>query len=166
MFRTCLTAALAALSLGLVACSANIRADAAKDVERFLVAAQTHDRAAFEAAIDRPAVRQDLRRQLLAVAKADALEVEGGPSDFALDRMIAPEAFQLVQAETGHALPTTPSAAQLAVMMRVVDKRHVCLEAPAAPDRCLLTFARGKDRWRLVGMRATDLQIQMGPYGQ
>ncbi|MEO8114682.1 MAG: hypothetical protein ABI655_09890 [Phenylobacterium sp.] len=159
----CLTAALAALSLGLAACGLNSRAEAARGAERFLAAVHGHDRAAFEAAIDRPAVREDLRRQLIAVAKAGGVEVEGGPSDFALDRMITPEAFQLVERQTGGAAPAGPSAAQLQPMMQAVDKTHVCLKDA---DRCLLTFARRKDGWRLVGMQATDLKILLPADGK
>ncbi len=146
-------------------CDLGVRADAAKGVQTFLAAARTGDRPAFEAAIDRPALREDLRGQLIEVARAQGLEVEGGPSDFALDRMIAPEAFRLVQAETGQALPAAPSAAQLAAMMTVVDRRRVCLRDAAREDRCLLTFAKektgaaAKASWRLVGMQATDLKI-------
>ena len=39
-----------------------------------------------------------------------ALDVEGGPSDFALDRMIGPDALRLVRAGTGEALTAAPTA--------------------------------------------------------
>ncbi|WP_411288874.1 hypothetical protein [Phenylobacterium sp.] len=142
------------------------RADAAKGVERFLTAAQARDRIGFEARIDRAALRQDLRRQLIEVARANGVDIEGGPSDAALDRMIAPEAFHLVRAETGQALPSAPSSAQLVVQMKVLDGRRVCLRDLTAEERCLLTFAKGTGQrgWRLVAMQATDLQIQVaGP---
>ena len=166
MVRSGLAVALTALSMALAGCGLGTRADAAKGVERFLTAAQARDQIGFEARIDRPALRQDLRRQLAEVARGSALDIEGGPSDAALDRMIAPEAFQLVRAETGQALPSAPSSAQLAVLMKVLGAKRVCLRDLTAEERCLLTFAKGTGQrgWRLVAMQATDLQIQVaGP---
>lgn len=160
MLRTCMALILIAVALG--GCDLGVRSDAAKGVEKFLAAARTGDRPAFEAAIDRPALREDLRAQLIEVARAQGLEVEGGPSDFTLDRMISPEVFRLAQGETGGATPAAPSAAQLAVMMKVIDRRHVCLSDTSSSDRCLLIFAKQKATWRLVGMQATDLKIRVG----
>ena len=161
MFRTCVALILAAALLG--GCDLGVRANAAKGVERFLAAAQAGDRAAFEAAIDRPALRADLRRQLMDLGRAEGLEVEGGPSDQALDRMITPEAFRVVQAESGEALASAPSAARLEGMMKVSDRRHACLSDAGSEGRCLLTFAKRDNTWRLVGMPATDLKIRMAP---
>src|SRR4051794_846126 len=79
---------------GLASCSLDVRADASKGIARFLDAVRRGDRAAFEAAIDRPALRSDIRDQLAEVSKAKALDVGEGASEFALDRMITPQAFQ------------------------------------------------------------------------
>lgn len=152
MFRTSMALILAAACLG--GCNIGVRADAAKGVAKFLSAARTGDRPAFEAAIDRPRLREDLRGQLIAVAREQGLEVEGGPSDFALDRMISPEAFRLLQADLG---PIPPKA--LAAAIKVVDRRHVCLPEAPQSDTCLLTFAKEKADWRLVGMRARDPKL-------
>jgi hypothetical protein len=62
-------------------------------------------------------------------------------------------------------MPAAPSAAQLAVMMKVIDRHHVCLSdtSPSgSTGRCLLIFAKKKAAWRLVGMQATDLKIRVG----
>jgi len=77
---------------------------AAESASRLLDAAMKGDRVAFEAQIDRPAVRDDVRRQVAQMASVTNLDVEGGASEFALDRMITPSALKLVKAGTGEAL--------------------------------------------------------------
>lgn len=162
MLRTGKTLAAMALVAALGGCEAGVRKDAAKGAERLLAAVVARDRVAFEAAVDRRAVRDDLRGQLLEVARAQGLEVDGGPSEFALDRMIGPEAFRLVDAR-GERLAVAPSAEQLAAMIEVQDRRRVCVQDTA--ERCLLTFARQAsdegDAWKLVGMVASDLVIRV-----
>jgi hypothetical protein len=162
MFRRGSGAAALILALTLGGCSLDTRADAAKGVARFLDAVHRGDRKAFEAAIDRPALRSDLRDQLADLARANGLDVEGGASDFALDRRINPEAFKLVEARTGAALPVAPTAAQVAVLMKVRDRSHVCLTAPGSAV-CMLSFTREKGGWKLTGMQAHEMKIELAP---
>lgn len=132
---------------------------AAQNASRLLAAAAADDRVAFEAEIDRSAVREDLRRQMVALGRDNNMQVDGGPSDLALDRMIGPDSVRLVTAGAGQAVREAPSAEQLAGMLKMVGKKRACLEDPAVKDRCLMTFASAKGRWRLVGMQAVDLEI-------
>jgi hypothetical protein len=162
MLRRNLVVALTALAVTLGGCDIGVRADASKAIERFLTAVHDDDRKAFEAAIDRAALRADLRDQLTDLARAKGVVVEGGPSEFALDRMINPAAFRLVEARTGQALPAAPKVAAIALMMHVRDRSHVCVGDPGKP-RCLLSFAKRDGTWRLVGMQATDLKIEVPP---
>lgn len=153
--------AVSALALLLGACGVDVRADASQGIARFLDAVRRGDRKAFEASIDRPALRSDLGDQLAELGRQSGVDV-GAPSEFALDRMITPEAFSLVEARTGQALPMAPTAAQVALTMTVRDKTHVCVDDPAR-HRCLISFAKRDGTWRLVGMRATDLKIALPP---
>jgi hypothetical protein len=162
MLRRNLVVALTALAVTSGACDIGVRADASKAIAHFLTAVHNDDRAAFEAGIDREALRADLRDQLTDLARARGVMVEGGPSEFALDRMISPAAFRLVEAKTGQALPVAPSAAEIGLIMKVRDKAHVCVGDPEKP-RCLLSFAKRGGVWRLVGMQATDLKIEVPP---
>jgi hypothetical protein len=162
MLRKSLVVALTALAVTLGGCETGERAEAAKAVERFLTAVHNNDRAAFEAVIDRPALRSDLHDQLTDLGRAKGVIVEGGPSEFALDRMISPAAFQLVEAKTGQALTHAPSAAEIALIMKVRDKSHVCVGDPGKAV-CALSFAKRDGTWRLVGMRANDLRIEVPP---
>jgi hypothetical protein len=156
---------LALMAIGLNGCGAAAPKGAIESASRLLAAALSGDRAAFEAQIDRAAVRADVRRQVTELAKATVLDVDGGPSEFALDRMISPEKVRVVDG-SGAALTSAPTAKQVAPLMRKVDAKHACLRDAGADD-CLLTFAKGKDptfgreSWRLVGMKAMDLTIQV-----
>ena len=161
MLRTGVVAALAAVSIGLSGCGGRAPDAAAESASRLLAAALAQDRVAFEAEIDRRAVREDLRRQMVELARTEGLEVEGGPSDFALDRMIGPDAVRLVEAGSGRPAAAAPAPKALAPLMTMVGHRRACLHDPDARDRCLLTFAKEKRQWRLVGMQAMDLEIRV-----
>lgn len=155
MLRTGAVVALGALALVLGGCEGRARTDAAASAERLLAAVQANDRVAFEAEIDREAVREDVRRQIVDLARQQGLEVDGGPSEFALDRMIGPDAFRIVHANNGEPLKDR---------MKVEDGK-VCLPADEAAKRCLLTFGKSDKRWRLVGMQAMDLTIEVADAG-
>jgi len=134
-------------------------ADAVNAATRLLAAAAADDRIAFEAEIDRSAVRDDLRRQMVQLGQQNRLEVDGGPSDFALDRMIGPQAVRLVDEGSRAPVRAPPSASAVQHMLKMVGRREACLADPTARDRCLMTFADGKGRWRLVGMQALGLEV-------
>lgn len=144
----------------LCACSLDVRTDASKGVARFLNAVRTGDRTAFESSVDRPALRSDLRDQLADLGRADDLDVEGGASDFALDRRITPEAFKIVQAGAGAAAPAPLTAAQVALSMKVRDRSHVCLTNPGSAA-CVLSFTKRDGVWRLTGMQAHEMKIEL-----
>lgn len=155
---------LASLSFAILAiagCGAAPPKGAAEAASRLLTAAYENDRVAFEAEIDRAAVRDDVRRQVNEMARSKALEVDGGPSEFVLDRMISPDALRLVDA-TGARITAPPTPEQVARLMKVVDADHACLRDAESPKNCVLTFAKRKSpKWRLVGMRALDLRIEV-----
>ena len=159
MLRKIAIVTLAAVSLA--SCSGGAPRGAAESASRLLTAAYEGDRVAFEALIDRAAVRADVRRQVAQMAQGSALDVDGGPSEFALDRMISPQAFRLVQAGSGEALQAPPTPSQVAPLMRTLDPKHACLRDTSTTGGCLLTFAKGKGQWRLVGMKAMGLRIEL-----
>jgi hypothetical protein len=163
MVRTLRVAALAALVLSAQACARKpSQTGAAETARSLLTAAWSGDAKGFEGTIDRPAVRADLRRQLLQVAQANTLSVEGGASDAALDRMITPSAFRMVDAGTGRPLPAAPSRGQAGALLKPLAKDRACVTAQAPEPTCLLTFARGPTGWRLVGMAPAGFTIAVG----
>jgi hypothetical protein len=141
-------------ALLLSGCGGTAPSGAVVAADRLLDAARAGDRAAFEAGIDRAAVREDVRRQLVDAARASALEVDGGPSEFALDRMISPQAVRRVVAEA-------QAETDLKGHMRTLGAARACLGEAQVGGDCLLTFARGDGGWRLVGLRARDLGVEL-----
>jgi hypothetical protein len=151
------------LIAALAACSRKPpEAQAAHAAQALLAAVWSQDEAGFEARLDRPAVRDDLRRQLSEVAQANALSVEGGASDAALDRMITPAAFQLTDAG-GAPLAAAPSEVQTQLLITPLDKDHVCLHATIQHTGCMLTFAHRDKAWRLVAMAPAGFTIAVPP---
>jgi hypothetical protein len=154
--------ALCALALSAQACGKGSAKDAGGAAQALLAAVQAGDAKAFEDGLDRPALRNDLRAKVIGVAHANGLDV-GGPSDLALDRMISPEAFHLVAAGTEAPLSAPPSTAQVAAQLKSLGDSRVCLHDLSPQQKCLLTFAREAAGWRLVGMPADHLAIELAP---
>ena len=75
--------------------------------------------------------------------------------------MITPHAFHLVAAGTGAPLTSAPSREQAAALLKPDGKDRVCLHDQSPQQACLLTFAKTKTQWRLVGMKAMGLRIEL-----
>ncbi len=163
MLRMPARLAAAAALLLLCACARRDPVKAATpDVQALLAAVQAGDAKAFEARLDRPALRADLRAQIAGVGRANGLDVEGGPSEPALDRRIDPAALRLVRQGTDQPLAAAPSPGQTAALLKPIDRDHVCVRDPA--QHCLLTFARETPGWRLTAMPAQPgSRIEVGP---
>jgi hypothetical protein len=155
-----LVVALSALACLLSACGADPKTDASKDIARFLDAVRRGDHQAFAAGVNRPEVQSDLRTQITQLGRLKGVDVDGGPSEFAIDRMIAPEAFHLVGARTGQPLTAAPTPAQVAQMLKVRNATRVCLD-DASIHSCRVNFAKRDGVWRLVGMPISDLRIEV-----
>jgi hypothetical protein len=165
MVRKLSVAALAAFVLVAQGCARKSHEDggASAAAQGLLAAVWSGDDQAFEAAVDRPALRSDLRRQLMAVARANALAVDGGASDAALDRMINPDAFRLVDTRTGQPLAAAPTRAQAAALLRPAGKDRACVQGAAPAGSCLLTFAKEAAGWRLVGIAPPGFVVPVAP---
>jgi len=136
------------------------RREAAPDVGAFLDAAQRDDRMAFETRIDRPAIRADLKGQLLALPEVRTLQDQlGDVGDVAVDRMISPESFRDLRA-SAEALPPHGDLKAIRGRLKVLAADRVCLRGAADKDRCLLTFARQGKAWKLVALHAPDLKLR------
>lgn len=158
-------AALIGAALTLSGCGRGAQGEATEAVQTFLAAVHANDRPAFEAMIDRPALRADLRDQLMALSRSKGLEVDGGASEFALDRMITPRAIELVDAASGQPLAAAPDARQIKGMVRLLERDLACVSASGAEAAapCVLSFARRDDQWRLVSMQAGQSILAVDP---
>lgn len=163
-------AVLAAILTAAACDKAATQYDAAEDVRAFIVAVRENDRATFERHVDRSALRVQLAGQVRA-AMGDAgplAEALGqGLTEAAVDQMIRPESFRLMLERAG-APARTPTAAEIATQLRVVEDGRVCL--PRSQDGpCAVTFSAsvfGEAKvWRLVAIDAGDVNVS-GALGQ
>jgi hypothetical protein len=99
-----------------------------------------------------------------------ALEGEGaaglgamlGPKalEGAADQLISPEAFKIAAEQGG--LDRTPTAAEIATQLKVVEPGRVCLVNNGA---CALTFADRGGVWKLVAVQTGGVQAGVPPPG-
>lgn len=138
--------------------------DAAEDIRAFLLAVEAKDRAAFDAHVDRTALKADLRRQLAAQGGAAALLAESNAGDRILDGLIAPEAFNLAVERAVPALNRTPSAPEIAAVLKTLDAHRVCLPSGGLDGPCAVTFVKQGETWRLVSVATGGLAVQSVPF--
>lgn len=150
-----------AVALALVggACGRDARKDAAPDVSALLAAASKGDQRAFEAGLDRSALRADVKSQLLTLPEIRALQSQLGEEvgDVAADKMVSP--LSVGQARTG--LPPAATARDVARALKVLDRDRVCLRDSEELDACALTFQKQAQGWKLIALRVTDLRAQI-----
>jgi hypothetical protein len=157
--------ALAALSAALLAAcgGADVKYDAAKDVRTFIMAVREGDRTTFDRHIDRPAVKAAVVRELqqaLAEEDVGGLGAMLGPKalEAAADQLISPEAFRFAAERGG--LGRTPTAAEIATQLKVLEPGRVCLANNGA---CVLTFADRGGVWKLVEVQTGGVQAGAPP---
>ncbi len=166
------TLSLVAVAALLSGCATTRRLDAAGDVHALLVAVRNHDRAGFDAHIDRPALKLQLRGRLVAeAAKAhgtDSLAVLGAILarplvDLAVDQLVQPDVFAAVAETMGYsATKPVPDRLAIASLLRPIDETTVC--APRKKDGpCLLVFHKDAGSWRLVGFEGDTGMLRTGP---
>jgi hypothetical protein len=151
MVRTLVIAVLAA---ALAACASVQRLDAAQDVHALLIAIRDNDQAAFDAHVDRPALKQDLTAKLN--QRIDK-RLRGwasvlGPSvaDFASETLVQPQVFKLVAKQYGYTPETPiPNVIEIAGALKPLDDSHVCAVTKKGGP-CLMTFAKEQGVWKLT----------------
>lgn len=156
-------AALAAaglLALGAAACSTVPRLEAAGDIHAFLVAVRDGDRAGFDAHVDRPALKVQLRSRVLGETARDngtgSLAALGallaGPLvDAGVDALVQPAVFRAEAVRLGYdpAKPI-PSSLALATLVRPLGDGRACVST-ARGGPCVFDFNDEAGTWRLTG---------------
>jgi hypothetical protein len=144
-------------ALALAGCATLPKLGAGQDVHEFLVAVRDSDQSAFDAHVDRPALKAQMRSRALAEAPAlagrQSLGTLGallaGPLvDAAVDLLVQPEVFRAVAVRLGYS-PDQPIPGALAIahQLRQIDSGRVCV---VDAGRCSLVFADEGGVWRLV----------------
>ncbi|CAN7156337.1 DUF2939 domain-containing protein [Phenylobacterium sp. LjRoot164] len=157
--------ALAALTLS--ACATAQRYDAAADVHALLVSIRDNDKAAFEAHIDRPALKRQIETRMMAETRKsganDGLAALGALiaptlADLAGEALLQPNVFRSVAAYYGYdAAKPLPGPMVIGGQLKTVGEGQVCV--PRKKDGpCLLTFTEEQGTWRLSGFEG-DLSM-------
>ena len=153
--------------LPLVACASVQRLDAAGDVHALLISIRDNDQAAFDAHVDRPALKQELQAKLDERIGRSA-ELKGlssilGPAvvDFAGDTLVQPEVFRLVAEHYGYTPKTRiPSQVEIAGVLKTLPDGRVC--AVSKKDGpCLLVFTKEEGVWRLTGFQGDAAMLRL-----
>ncbi|HEY3694627.1 DUF2939 domain-containing protein [Phenylobacterium sp.] len=156
-----------ASTLVLSSCATVQKLGAANDVHALLVSIRDDDQAAFEAHVDRPALRREIEarmaRELHRSKADDRLKLLGallGPAvaQVAGDALIQPATFRLVAESYGYR-PSQPIPGPLAIatLLRPMDDGRVCA-TKKKDGPCLLVFTKEADAWRLSGFEG-DLSM-------
>ena len=148
---------IAVLALVLTACATATRYDAAGDIHALLVAIRDNDRQAFDAHVDRPALKAQMKARLTsyAVQRGGALggllaETFGGMTDALVDAAVQPEVFLAVAEAKGYR-PSKPLPGRIAITesLRYLEGDRVCV-VDKKDGPCLLVFRHEGDAWRLI----------------
>ena len=160
------------LSLAAASCAGVDRYDAAGDVHAFLIAIRNRDVQTFNAHVDRPVLKEQLKARLMVEAQRRGGSM-GALTAFlarplvgvAVDTLVQPDVF-LVVAETMGYSPDAPIPGRvvIAAILRRMDSDHVC--APIRKDGpCTLVFRNEDGVWRLVDFDG-DLNLLRPPKGK
>ncbi|ATC23061.1 DUF2939 domain-containing protein [Caulobacter vibrioides] len=161
--------ALTAVAASLSACATVNRIDAGGDVHDLLVAIRDNDRAAFDAHVDRRALKGQIEARLMAEARQRAGQNDGvialaaiaaGPlANAAGEALIRPETFRAAANYYGYT-PDRPIPGRVAIAaaLRPTGDGRVCAARKDGP--CLMTFTREGDRWRLSGFDASAANLR------
>lgn len=148
---------------GLAACEqVDARLDAAEDVRAFVEAVRAKDAGGFNRHVDRSALKADVRRQLQARAEDGdpaALLLGSRQGERLLDGLITPESFNFALERAGPALARTPSAPEIAALLKPAGADRFCLPEGGLEGPCAATFARQGDTWRLVSVSLSGLGV-------
>jgi hypothetical protein len=151
-------AAAALATLALDACSTVQGYDAAGDVHAFLIAVRDSDKATFDAHVDRPALKTQLKARLLEQAgKGDQGGARGalaalaaGPLvNLGVDVLVQPQVFRAAATLAGYG-PDTPIPPRIAIahQLKTLPGDRVCV---ILKKRCSFVFKDEDGTWRLIG---------------
>jgi hypothetical protein len=163
-------AALAALvCLFAASCAGVDRYDAAGDVHAFLIAIRNGDAQTFNAHVDRPALKEQLKARMIAEAQRRGGAMGAMAAVFArplvgvaVDALVQPDVFLVVAESMGYSPDQPiPSRVLIATALRRTDSDHVCAPFKAGGP-CVLMFRNEEGVWRLVDFNG-DLSMLRAP---
>ena len=167
-----LLALLAALALS--ACATVPRFEAAGDIHAFLVSIRDGDRQGFDAHVDRPALKAQLKSRLIAgqaQAHGDASVQTLGALlaeplvDVGVDALVQPETFRALAIRLGYAPDRPiPNRLEISTLLRNIGDGEVCV-VTRKDGPCTLVFRDEDGTWRLVGYEGDIGRLARGRIG-
>lgn len=162
---------LLALTAALAGCATAARLDAAGDVHALLISIRDNDKVAFNAHVDREALKSSIESRLVAEAgKATsdpnmrALSALAAPylADAANKALIQPSTFRSIAYQYGYK-PDQPIPGQISIagaLKRLPDGRVCATKKKDGP--CVLIFTEEGGTWRLSGFEGdiSDLRTK------
>lgn len=139
---------------------------AAEGIHDLLAAAQNGDRAAFDAHVDRPALRASLRERLgKSLGGAEGSQIIGDllgsqSADNAIDQMVTPESFRILWRASGLPTDRVPTAVEIAPLLTLQGPGQACVRKGLKSEKCVLEFRDEYGVWKLVGVHAG---LKLGP---
>ncbi|WP_310541657.1 DUF2939 domain-containing protein [Phenylobacterium sp.] len=161
-----------ALAMGLTACATAERLDAAGDVHALLVSIRDGDQAAFDAHVDREALKQEISARLTAEARSpkvdkgwQALGAMLAPAlaDIAGDALVQPQVFHKVAESYGYKPgQPIPNRVAIAGSLKTMDDGRVCA-TKSKDGPCVLIFREDNGVWKLSGFEGdiSSLRIKL-----
>ena len=151
-------------------CASVQRIDAAGDVHALLIAIRDGDQAAFDARIDRNALRAQIEAQLVVRARAAKMDdrlkglamlLAGPAAQVASDTLLRPNVFRAAAEYYGYT-PGQPIPGQIAIAsaLRPTGNGRVCA-ARSKTGPCLLSFANIGGTWKLVSFDGDPAQLRL-----
>ena len=150
-------ALIATLAILVQACAATTQLSAGNDIHAFLLSIRDNDQARFDAHVDRPALKAQLRAKLIVDATRQGGDlgalaaVVGRPLvDFAVDNLVQPEVFRAAAAELGYSPDRPiPNTLVIAQALKTIDADHVCV-VKKRDGPCIFDFTDEAGVWRLT----------------
>jgi hypothetical protein len=159
-----------ALAAALAGCATIPRYEAANDIHAFLIAIRDGDRAAFDAHVDRPALKEQLRSRFLAEAKqstgslgALGALVTKPLIDLGVNTLVRPDVFRAVALDHGYSPDKpVPGVIAIAQFVRPLDSGRACV-VTKKDGPCALVFKNEDGTWKLIGFEG---RIEFGKSGK
>ncbi|WP_374470748.1 DUF2939 domain-containing protein [Phenylobacterium sp.] len=160
-------AALGLAALTLASCATAQKLDAAGDVHALLISIRDDDQAAFDAHVDRQALKREIQARLVAEGRKDprlsgvAAILAPGLAELAGETLVQPQVFRLVAERYGYTPQTKiPNPVVISQALKPLPDGRVCATRTKGGP-CLLTFSKIEGTWKLTGFEGglSELRI-------
>lgn len=160
----------ALLAVSLSACATAKKLDAANDVHALLISIRDNDQAAFDAHVDRSALKREIEARLVTEVRKDsrlgplAGVLAPGLAELAGETLVQPRVFKKVAEHYGYTPQSKiPGPVAISQALKPLPDGRMC--ATRRKDGpCLLIFTKdAQGQWRLSGFEgeASELRLQL-----